>query len=305
MQPPVVVVVGPTAAGKSDLALDLAERLDGEVVNTDAMQLYRGMDVGTAKLPLAERRGVPHHLLDVLEVAEAASVAEFQRSARAAVSAVRGRGRVPVLVGGSALYTRAVVDRFEFPGTDPDLRASLETEAERVGAAVMLERLREVDATAAGTIEPGNTRRIVRALEVVQLTGRPFGASLPQQEYALDGVVQLGVRIDRAVVDARVETRVGRMWADGLLDEVRGLLPRGLREGRTAGRAIGYAQAIAQLDGEVDEAEAQRRTTVATRRFVRRQEAWYRRDARICWLPHGAPDLAERGVSVVARSLEP
>ncbi|WP_299050112.1 tRNA (adenosine(37)-N6)-dimethylallyltransferase MiaA [uncultured Nocardioides sp.] len=282
--PPVVAVVGATAAGKSEVALGLAERLGGEVVNTDAMQLYRGMDVGTAKLTPAERRGIPHHLLDVLDVTETANVASFQREARAVVADLRARGVVPVLVGGSALYTRAVLDRLEFPGTDPVVRARLEAELEAEGAGVLHARLAEVDPVAAAGIEPGNGRRAVRALEVVELTGRPFSASMPVPEYVEPATVQLGVEADRAVLDARIAARVDAMYDAGLLAEVERLLAAGLAEGRTASRAIGYREAAAHLAGEMTEAEARTRTVVATRRFVRRQDAWFRKDPRVVWV---------------------
>ena len=216
---PVVAVVGPTAAGKSDLSLDLAEALGGEVVNTDSMQLYRGMDIGTAKLAPAERRGIVHHLLDVLDVTEPATVADFQGWARTAIDDCRARGVVPILVGGSALYTRAVVDRFEFPGTEPELRARLEDELAEVGAPALHARLAEMDPVAAGQIIPSNGRRVVRALEVVELTGRPFSASLPKQEYVDPATVQVGVDCPRPVLDDRIEERVRRMWEAGFIED--------------------------------------------------------------------------------------
>ncbi len=296
LSPPVVAVVGPTAAGKSDLSLDLAQRLGGEVVNTDAMQVYRGMDVGTAKLPPEERRGVPHHLLDLLDVTEPATVAQFQALARAVVDDCRSRGVVPVLVGGSALYTRAVVDRFEFPGTDEDVRGRLEDELARVGPQVLHERLREVDPDAAAKVLPSNSRRVVRALEVVELTGRPFTASLPEQRYFHDRTVQVGVRIPRPVLDERIERRVRRMWDDGLVDEVRRLAARGLREGRTASRALGYQQVLAFLAGECTEQQAFEATVVRTRQFARRQDAWFRKDPRITWVEWDDPERVDRAV---------
>lgn len=295
----VVAVVGATAAGKTGLSLDLAERLGGEVLNTDAMQLYRGMDVGTAKLPVGERRGIVHHLLDLLEVSEPASVAEFQGWARGAVAEIRGRGRVPVLVGGSALYTRAVLDHFEFPGTDPDLRARLEAEAESVGPGELYRRLVEVDPEAAAKILPDNTRRVVRALEVVELTGRPFSASLPRLEYVDARTVQIGVDIDRPTLDARIEQRVVEMFDEGLLEEVEGLLARGLAEGRTAAMAIGYREAAAVLVGELTRDEAVERTQAATRRFARRQDAWFRKDPRVHWVRFDDPDRVERALEHV------
>lgn len=297
--PVTVAVVGATAAGKTGLSLDLAERLGGEVVNTDAMQFYRGMDVGTAKLPPAERRGIVHHLLDVMDVSEPASVAEFQGWARGVVAEVRGRGRTPVLVGGSALYTRAVLDHFEFPGTDERVRASLEAEAEEVGSAAMHARLAEVDPGAAAKILPDNTRRIVRALEVVRLTGRPFSASLPRLEYVDPRTVQIGVDIDRPTLDARIEQRVVEMFDAGLLEEVEALLARGLASSRTAAMAIGYREAMAVLAGEMTRDDAVERTQAATRRFARRQDAWFRKDPRIRWVAFDDPDRVERALEHV------
>ena len=303
--PPVVAVVGATAAGKSGLSLDLAEALDGEVVNTDAMQLYRGMDIGTAKLPVAERRGIPHHLLDLLEVTEPASVAEFQGLAREVIADVRSRGRTPVLVGGSALYTRAVLDVFEFPGTDPDVRARLESELAAVGSGVLHRRLAEVDPEAAANILVENGRRVVRALEVVEITGRPFSATLPTLTYADPRTVQVGVDIDRPTLDPRIEQRVEQMFADGLVEEVERLLARGLAEGRTASRAIGYPEVTAHLAGEVTLDEARERTVVATRRFARRQDAWFRKDPRITWVRFDDPDRVALALSAVAAVREP
>jgi tRNA dimethylallyltransferase len=295
--PPVVAVVGPTAAGKSDLAVDLALRLSGEIVNADSMQIYRGMDIGTAKLTVAERRGVPHHVLDVLDVTEPATVAEFQAFARAAIDECRRRDVTPILVGGSALYVRAVLDRFEFPGTEPALRARLEDDLEAVGAAAMHARLAAVDPAAAATIMPSNARRVVRALEVVHLTGRPYTATLPAMEYAYDRVVQLGLDLPRDVLDQRIAARVDRMWRAGFVDEVLHLEKAGLRRGRTASRALGYAQVLKLLAGEWTEDEARARTVRATRRFARRQDSWFRKDPRIEWLPYDANDLVERALA--------
>lgn len=296
VRPPVVAVVGPTAAGKSDLAVELASRLPGEVVNADSMQVYRGMDIGTAKPTPVERRGIRHHVLDVLDVAEPATVAEFQSLARAAIDYCLGRGVLPVVVGGSALYVRAVLDRFEFPGTDPALRARLERDLAVVGARGLHERLTNVDPGAAAAILPTNGRRIVRALEVVELTGRPFSATLPSRTYLYDRVVQLGLDVPREVLDRRIEERVDRMWRAGLVDEVRTLEEAGLRDSRTARRALGYVQVLAFLAGEYDEAEARARTIQATRRFARRQDAWFRRDPRISWLRFDADDLVDQAL---------
>jgi tRNA dimethylallyltransferase len=282
--PPVVAVVGATASGKTDLSLDLAERLGGEIVNTDAMQVYRGMDIGTAKLPPAARRGVPHHLLDFLDVTETASVAEFQALARTTIADLRGRGVVPVLVGGSALYTRAVLDRFEFPGTDEDVRRGLEAELAEVGPAVLHRRLAGRDPAAAEAILPSNGRRIVRALEVIALTGREFSASLPRLEYALDNAHQVGVAVPRAVLEERIAARVEEMFDGGFVAEVAGLLDQGLAGSRTASRAIGYPEVMRHLDGEISEEEAREATTAATRRFARRQDSWFHKDPRITWV---------------------
>ncbi|GAT66823.1 tRNA (adenosine(37)-N6)-dimethylallyltransferase MiaA [Planomonospora sp. ID91781] len=299
-QLPVIAVVGPTAAGKSDLAVDLALELGGEVINADSMQLYRGMDIGTAKLTMEERRGVPHHLLDVWDVRRTASVAEYQERVRPLMDDLLARGVVPILVGGSGLYVRAALDDLEFPGTDPGIRARLEAELEAHGPAPLHERLRGLDPEAAGAILPSNGRRIVRALEVVELTGRPFSASMPSYDAVYDSV-QLGVEVPRPVLDERVALRVDRMWRAGLVEEVRELAGRGLAEGRTAGRALGYAQVLRFLAGEWTEEQAREETVRATRRFVRRQESWFRRDPRVVWLPQQAPDLLERALAQVRR----
>jgi tRNA dimethylallyltransferase len=286
-----VAVVGPTATGKSELGLWLAQELGGEVVNADAMQLYRGMDVGTAKLTPAQRQGVPHHLLDVLDVTETASVAAYQRDARACVERLLAADRVPIVVGGSGLYVSALLDDLEFPGTEPVIRARLEAELARVGAAALHERLTALDPVAAGAILPGNGRRIVRALEVIELTGRPFSASLPRPGPARYGTVQIGLDRDTAELDERIERRVDHMFAAGLVAEVEALLPLGLRNGRTASRALGYQQVLAALEGTGDLATARAETVRATRRFVRRQRSWFKRDNRVHWLDAARPDL--------------
>jgi tRNA dimethylallyltransferase len=279
----VIAVVGATAAGKSELALRLAQELDGEVINADSMQLYRGMDIGTAKLTLAQRGGVPHHLLDIWDVRYPANVAEYQQLARAAITAVQARGRVPILAGGSGLYLRAALDDLNFPGTDPAVRQRLEDELTQRGPAELHTRLARVDPAAAQGILPSNGRRIVRALEVIEVSGRPFTATLPSYE-SVYPVTQLGLRVPRDELDQRIEQRVARMWRAGLVAEVRGLEARGLRAGRTASRALGYAQVLRFLAGEWAEQQAQAETVLATRRFARRQEAWFRRDPRVSWL---------------------
>jgi tRNA dimethylallyltransferase len=285
----VVAVVGPTAAGKSDLAIDLAASLgDGvaEIINADSMQLYRGMDIGTAKVAPAERRGIPHHLLDVWDVTRTADVASYQRDARAVVERLLAAGRVPVLVGGSGLYVRAVLDELEFPGTDPEIRSRLEARLVEVGPAALHAELAAAAPAAAAAILPTNGRRIVRALEVVALTGG-FTATLPEHRSRYD-VVMVGV--DREDLDRRIELRVDRMWDAGFVDEVRELDKVGLSTGRTASRALGYAQVLGWLAGEFASSEDARAATVtATRRFARRQRSWFKRDPRIFWL--GQPEV--------------
>jgi len=292
MVQPVIAVVGPTAAGKSELALALALEIGGEIINADSMQLYAGMDIGTAKLPVARRQGVPHHLLDIWDVRQTASVAEYQRVAREAIADIQRRGLVPVLAGGSGLYLRAALDPLKFPGTDPALRAKLDAELARSGPAAMHQRLTGLDPVAAAAILPSNGRRIVRALEVIEVSGRPFSATLPEYE-SLYPVVQLGLAVDRAELDARITARTGQMFAAGLVEEVIRLERAGLREGKTASRALGYAQVLRFLagDGTLEEACAQ--TVLATKRFVRRQESWFRRDPRVTWLPAGAADAGD------------
>lgn len=297
MSKPVIVLVGPTATGKSELAVEIAVRLRdlghlSEVVNTDSMLVYRGMDIGTAKPSPEDRRGVTHHLVDVLDVTQKATVADFQTRARAAIADIRARDGVPVVVGGSALYTRAILDGFEFQPSDEQVRARWEAELERVGPHELHRRLAEIAPESAAKIEPGNGRRTVRALEVNEIAG-DHRASLPEWTYELDDVHQFGLEQDRAVLDERINLRVERMWEQGLVDEVRGLLGVGLREGVTAVRAIGYRQVVDFLDGVTTEVEAKELVKKATRRFVRKQLGWYRRDPRIHWLVAGDPGNPE------------
>ncbi|MDT4945742.1 MAG: tRNA dimethylallyltransferase [Pseudonocardiales bacterium] len=300
-EPQVFAVVGPTATGKSELAVALAQRVGGEIINADSMQLYVGMDIGTAKLPPDERGGIPHHLLDVWAIDKSAAVAEYQAMAREQIADILARGRVPILVGGSGLYLRGALDRLEFPGESPEIRARLYGELAAGGPGHLHTRLAALDPAAASAILPTNGRRIVRALEVIELTGRPFTATMPAFESVYD-CVQIG--LDRADLDERVEQRVERMMAAGLLDEVRGLLPLGLRHSPTAGKALGYAQLLDCLDGagrvchSLEEAVAA--TVRATRRFVRRQRSWFRRDPRIRWL-----DGAQAGLVDAASRLLP
>ena len=297
-----IVVAGPTGTGKSDLALDLAERLDGEVVNADSMQLYRGMDIGTAKLAPAERRGVPHHLLDVLDVRQTATVASYQRDARLAVQDILDRGRTPILAGGSGLYIQSVIDDIDFPATDPRVRGALEGEMQRRGIGVLFARLQDLDPAAALAIGPANGRKIVRALEVIELTGRPFTATLPKWGRPRYDAVQLRLDRPNADLDDRLERRVRAMVDAGFLDEVRALDAAGLREGVTASRALGYAQLLAVLDGDSDLERAIVATAAATRRFVRRQRSWFRRDHRMVDLDAGAPGLVQRAMAALART---
>jgi tRNA dimethylallyltransferase len=281
-----VAVVGPTATGKSALGVALAKAVHGEVVNADSMQLYRGMDIGTAKVTAEEQDGVAHHLLDIWPVTRTASVADYQRLARDRIAELLARGVTPVVVGGSGLYVRAVLDRIEFPGTDAALRAELERELEAVGPAPLHARLAVADPAAAQAILPTNGRRIVRALEVITLTGRPFTAALPSYESVYDAV-QVGLDLPADELDRRVDERVDRMFAAGLVDEVRRLTADGLRDGVTASRALGYQQVLSLLDGSLTEEQARAETRTATRRFVRRQRSWFRRDPRVRWLsPH-------------------
>ncbi|MFY1695013.1 MULTISPECIES: tRNA (adenosine(37)-N6)-dimethylallyltransferase MiaA [unclassified Solwaraspora] len=288
----VVAIVGPTAAGKSALSIALAQALDAEVVNADSMQLYQGLDIGTAKLTPDERAGVPHHLLDIWPVTVAASVAEYQRLARTAIDDIHRRGRLPLLVGGSGLYVRAVLEKFDFPGTDPALRDQLESELATLGPAPLHARLAAADPAAAAAISPSNGRRIVRALEVVELTGRPFTAALPDPVPYYDAV-QLGVDLPTDELDERIARRVDRMWADGLVAETEALVRQGLRQGRTASRALGYQQVLRMLDGVYEEPQARTETVRATRRFVRRQRTWFRRDPRVHWLTGTVADLTD------------
>ncbi|HEU0088974.1 MAG TPA: tRNA (adenosine(37)-N6)-dimethylallyltransferase MiaA [Pseudonocardiaceae bacterium] len=298
MNVPAVAVVGPTATGKSALAVELAARLGGEVLNADAMQLYRGMDIGTAKLAPVHRCGVPHHLLDVLDVTETASVAAYQRAARRIMDELLAAGRVPVLAGGSGLYLRAVLDDLDFPGTDAAVRAGLESELAERGPRALHDRLYRVDPVAAGHILPSNGRRLVRALEVIALTGCPYSATLPAPGPARYNMVQIGLDTAPAILDARVSARVARMFAAGLVEEVHHLVARGLREGRTAPRALGYQQVLAALDSGADPACAAEPTAQATRRLIRRQRSWFQRDGRIHWLDADRPDLLDAALSL-------
>jgi len=289
-----VVIVGATGTGKSELSLGVAEGLfargvSAEIVNADAMQLYRGMNVGTAKLSVDERRGIPHHLLDVLDPTDEASVADYQTDARAAIEEIERRRAVPILVGGSGLYVSSVIHDFRFPGTDPDVRARLEAELAVLGPGQLYARLKQRDPSAAASIGPSNGRRLVRALEVIEITGEEFGSGLPEDKEPWRDTIIMGLQAPRDELVLRLDARAAAMWQHGLLDEVRGLMPRGL--GVTASRAIGYAQAIAQLDGELVEQQAIEQTAALTRKYARRQVGWFRRYRTATWLDYDASDL--------------
>lgn len=286
-----IAVVGPTATGKSDLALDLAERLDGEIINIDAMQMYRGMDIGTAKLPVAERRGIAHHQLDVLDVTETATVAAYQERARADAEALLAAGRTPVIVGGSMMYFQALLDEWSFPATDPDVRARFEERLAEIGPLALHRELTALDPAAGAKILTTDGRRIVRALEVVTITGEPFAASAPEIGPARWDTAIVALDRDTEELDARIALRTRLMFETGLVDEVRRLEAQGLRAGVTASRAIGYAQVLAAFDGEYDLEQARELTFIGTRRYVRRQRSWFRRDPRVVWLDGAAPDL--------------
>lgn len=285
MSASLIIICGPTATGKSELALDVASEFNGEIVNADSMQLYRGMDIGTAKLPVAERRAIPHHLLDILDVSEDASVAKYQEEARHVIDEILGRGKCAILVGGTGLYIKAVIDEMNFPETNPDIRKKLEDDAEEIGAAGLYLRLQSLDSEAAAAIEPANTRRIIRALEVIELTGQPYSANLPSDTSArYPDALHIGLAMERSSLAPRIEARVHTMWKLGLVGEVENLIAQGLLKANTAQRAIGYAQVISFLAGDISEDQAIEETIVATRQYVRRQETWFKRDQRIQWI---------------------
>ncbi|WP_200807433.1 tRNA (adenosine(37)-N6)-dimethylallyltransferase MiaA [Demequina sp. NBRC 110053] len=296
-----IALVGATAAGKSALSLELAERLGGEVVNADSMQFYRGMDIGTAKLTVAQRRGIAHHQLDTLDVTEDASVARFQREARADIDAIHERGGRAIVVGGSGLYVRALLDRFAFPPTDPAVRARLEARAQEQGPGMLHRELAAADPAAAARIPAQNAKRIVRALEVIELTGQPFSSTLPTLEYEIPAV-QVGLAISYEELDPRIEARVDQMWELGLVDEVRALEARGLRDGVTARRAVGYAETLRHLDGELDEASTRALIQQSTRRLARKQAKWFRPDSRVRWIdaPRDLADLDRAATDAIA-----
>jgi tRNA dimethylallyltransferase len=299
-----IAIVGSTGTGKSELAIRIAETIrdhgsSAEIVNADAMQLYRGMDIGTAKLPTKERRGIEHHLIDVLDVTQESTAAEYQKLARAKILEIQSNGAVPILVGGSMLYVAAVLNNFEFPVRDKDLRAQLEQQLLELGPEAMHQKLAEIDAVAASRIDPENGRRIVRALEIVTLTGEPFAAALPDEIDSWQEVLEIGLRMDREVLVARLEQRVRLMWDSGMVKETQNLIDKGLRESVTAGYAIGYAQALAQIDGELDLEQAIESTTRLTQKYARRQMSWFKRDTRINWLDALDPEVTNLAMELV------
>ena len=301
-----IAIVGSTGTGKSELAIRIAEAMrqegqEAEIVNADAMQLYKGMDIGTAKLPLAERRGIEHHLVDVLDVTQESTAAEYQRIARAKILEIQARGSMPILVGGSMLYVAAVLNNFEFPVRDKDLRGRLEQELLELGPNAMHKKLVELDASAASRIDPENGRRIVRALEIVTLTGEPFAAALPDEIDSWQEVLEIGLRMDREILVARLEERVRGMWSKGMVEETKDLISKGLRDSVTAGYAIGYAQALAQLDGELSQEQAIESTTKLTQKYARRQMSWFKRDTRINWLEALDPEVTTLAIALVRK----
>ena len=280
-----IVICGATATGKSDLAVTLAQHLNAEIINADSMQLYRGMDIGTAKITMGERKGIAHHMLDLLDVHQDANVAWYQEKARDLISEIHGRKKDVIIVGGTGLYIKAILDELNFPDTDPVVRAELELEFATKGIAPLFERLEKLDPAAALAIDKANSRRVIRALEVIKITGKPFTANLPREESSrYPFAQQFGLVMDRDTLSERISTRVDRMWEQGLVEEAQGLLQAGIMQGTTAQRALGYAQVIAQIEGKVSQDEAQEETKRATRQYARRQETWFSRDDRITWI---------------------
>lgn len=288
----VVVICGATATGKSDIAIEVAQEIGAEIINADSMQLYRGMDIGTAKLSMEERRGVPHHLLDVLDVSQDSTVAWYQEQARATITEIHSRGKDVVIVGGTGLYIKAILDDLNFPDTDPVVRAKLEAEAEELGSASLFARLEQLDPPAALAIDRANIRRVIRALEVIEITGQPFTANLPREDSSrYPGALQFGLVMDRDHLRERIDLRVDRMWETGFVAEVDQLITAGIRNGTTAQRALGYSQIISFRDGLMSEEEAKEDTKRASRQYARRQETWFSRDIRIQWVAQRQPRL--------------
>lgn len=304
-----VAVVGPTGTGKSDLGLDIAEDIisrggSAEVINSDSMQFYRGMDIGTAKLPITERRGIKHHMLDVLEITEESTAADYQKQARPLIEDLQNRGVTPVVVGGSMLYVAALLNTFEFPARDEAIRAELEQQLEDLGPHALHRRLAELDPSAASRIIPENGRRTVRALEVVLITGEPFAAALPEKTESWQPVVEIGLNSDRAHLVDRLEQRVHKMWQQGLVEETQSLIPQGIRTGKTSSRAIGYAQALKQIDGELSQTDAIADTVRLTQRYARRQMSWFKRDERIHWFDYQDAQYRQNALETVRTALQ-
>ncbi len=300
-----VAVVGPTGSGKSELGLQLAERLiargrRAEIVNCDSMQFYRGMNIGTAKLSEVERRGIKHHMIDTLEIRDESTAAEYQQQVRPLIESLQADSVTPILVGGSMLYIAAALNTFEFPERDAELREQLEVELESLGSHALHRRIAELDSVAASRIDPANGRRVVRALEILLITGKPFSAALPDENESWQPVLEIGLNSDRAHLVDRLARRVEGMWSKGLVEEAKSLIDLGLREGKTSSMAIGYRQALAQLDGELSQEEAIAQTVQLTQRYARRQMSWFRRDERINWFDYQQPDLLESVVNLVA-----
>lgn len=300
-----VAVVGPTGSGKSELGLQLAECLTArqrpaQIVNCDSMQFYRGMDIGTAKLSMDERRGVKHHMIDTLDIRDESTAAEYQQQVRPLIEELQAKSITPILVGGSMLYIAAALNTFEFPERDAELRQQLEVELEALGSHAMHRRIAELDPIAASRIDPLNGRRVVRALEILLITGEPFSAALPDENESWQPVLEIGLNSDRAHLVGRLARRVEKMWQQGLVDEAQSLISSGLREGKTSSMAIGYRQALAQLDGELSQQEAIDQTVQLTQRYARRQMSWFRRDERINWFDYQQPDLFGAVTELVA-----
>ena len=288
----VIVICGATATGKSDIAIAIAQEIGGEIINGDSMQLYRGMDIGTAKLTLQERAGIPHHLLDVLDVSEDSTVAWYQEQARALISEIHSRNKSAIIVGGTGLYIKAILDDLNFPDTNPEIRAALEAQAESFGSDALFERLQELDPAAALAIDRANTRRVIRALEVIEITGKPFTANLPRADSSrYPKALQFGLVMERTQLRERIDLRVDRMWEAGFVAEVDGLITAGILKGVTAQRALGYAQIIRMRGGQMSESEALEETKRASRQYARRQETWFSRDSRIQWVAQRQPRL--------------
>lgn len=300
-----VAVVGPTGSGKSELGLQLAEYMNArqrpaQIVNCDSMQFYRGMNIGTAKLSMEERRGVKHHMIDTLDIRDESTAAEYQQQVRPLIEELQANSITPILVGGSMLYIAAALNTFEFPERDAELRQQLEVELESLGSHAMHRRIAEIDPIAASRIDPLNGRRVVRALEILLITGEPFSAALPDENESWQPVLEIGLNSDRAHLVARLARRVENMWQQGLVDEAQSLISSGLREGKTSSMAIGYRQALAQLDGELSQQEAIDQTVQLTQRYARRQMSWFRRDERINWFDYQQPDLFSAVTELVA-----